>query len=85
MRLLERGLSSADKGEIQLNTSEIEQSLGTGLYASREITLVKGVGATVWDEYGKEYIDCTAGVGVANIGHSHPALVEAILQPGGKS
>ena len=66
-----------------MNTSEIEQSLGTGLYASREITLVKGDGATVWDDSGKQYIDCTAGAGVANIGHSHPALVEAIHEQAG--
>ena len=61
-----------------MNLAETEQSLGVGVYAGREITLVKGEGALVWDDTGKEYIDCTAGVGVANIGHSHPELVAAI-------
>ena len=61
-----------------MKISELETSLGTGSYASRDITLVKGSGATVWDNSGKQYIDCTAGVGVANIGHCHPELVDAI-------
>lgn len=61
-----------------MKISELETSLGTGSYASRDITLVKGSGATVWDDSGKQYIDCTAGVGVANIGHCHPELVDAI-------
>ncbi len=61
-----------------MKISELETSLGTGSYASRDITLVKGSGATVWDDSGKQYIDCTAGIGVANIGHCHPELVDAI-------
>ncbi len=66
-----------------MKISELETSLGTGSYASREITLVKGSGATVWDDTGKQYIDCTAGVGVANIGHCHPELVDAIHKQAG--
>lgn len=30
--------------------------------------IVKGQGAQVWDEEGKEYIDFTAGIGVTNLG-----------------
>ncbi len=59
---------------------EQEQALGTGVYASRETALVRGSGATVWDDQGRAYIDCSAGIGVANIGHSHPRLVEAVTQ-----
>ncbi len=67
-----------------MRISELETSLGTGSYASREVTLVKGSGATVWDDTGKQYIDCTAGVGVANIGHCHPELVDAVHTQAGK-
>lgn len=42
------------------------------------LAIVEGKGSRVWDIYGKEYIDLTAGWGVTSIGHSHPALVEAI-------
>ncbi len=34
----------------------------------------------MWDVSGKEYIDLIAGISVANTGHSHPAVVEAVQQ-----
>jgi acetylornithine/LysW-gamma-L-lysine aminotransferase len=39
---------------------------------------VRGKGATVWDRDGKAYIDCIAGHGIVNIGHSNEAVVAAI-------
>ena len=35
-------------------------------------------GTRVWDENGREYIDLTAGFGVAVLGHSNPRIREAI-------
>ena len=32
----------------------------------------------MWDADGKEYIDLIAGISVCNIGHRHPAVIEAI-------
>ncbi len=61
-----------------MNSSEQEKSFGIGVYGSRGITLVKGSGATVWDDQGREYIDCTAGIGVASVGHGNMELAEAI-------
>ena len=57
-----------------------EDRLGVGVYQKRGLVLVRGRGARVWDATGREYIDCVAGVGVANLGHCHPAVVEAIRQ-----
>jgi len=39
---------------------------------------VKGKGCLLWDEQGNEYIDFVSGLGVNNIGHSHPFVVDAI-------
>jgi acetylornithine/LysW-gamma-L-lysine aminotransferase len=50
----------------------------SGLYAKHPIALVRGQGAKLWDSQGREYIDCMAGHGVANLGHAHPAVAEAI-------
>ena len=36
-------------------------------------------GYHVWDTEGKRYIDFTSGIFVANIGHSHPKVLQAIL------
>jgi acetylornithine/N-succinyldiaminopimelate aminotransferase len=43
-----------------------------------KVALVRGEGAHVWDEDGKEYVDLLAGIAVNALGHGHPALVAAI-------
>ncbi|AKB30777.1 Acetylornithine aminotransferase [Methanosarcina siciliae HI350] len=47
-------------------------------YGHQPLVLSKGKGAVVQDIYGKEYIDCVAGIAVNNVGHCHPAVVKAI-------
>ncbi len=42
------------------------------------VTLVRGEGAWVWDDKGKQYLDFIAGWAVDSLGHCHPALVNAL-------
>ena len=35
-------------------------------------------GAVIYDIEGREFIDFAGGIGVMNVGHSHPRVVEAI-------
>jgi acetylornithine/succinyldiaminopimelate/putrescine aminotransferase len=42
------------------------------------LNIVKAEGSKMWDADGKEYIDLIAGISVCNIGHRHPAVIEAI-------
>jgi acetylornithine/succinyldiaminopimelate/putrescine aminotransferase len=42
------------------------------------LEIVKAEGAVLYDARGKEYIDLIGGISVANTGHRHPAVVEAI-------
>jgi acetylornithine/N-succinyldiaminopimelate aminotransferase len=49
-----------------------------GTYKRFPIVLVKGSGAKVWDNDGKEYLDFLAGIAVCSLGHSYPKVVEAI-------
>ncbi|MDN7132281.1 aspartate aminotransferase family protein [Halomonas sp. MC140] len=42
------------------------------------ICIARGRNAEVWDESGLRYIDFVGGIGVLNIGHSHPAVVDAV-------
>lgn len=42
------------------------------------LNIVKAEGSKLWDADGKEYIDLIAGISVCNVGHRHPAVVEAI-------
>jgi 4-aminobutyrate aminotransferase/(S)-3-amino-2-methylpropionate transaminase len=38
----------------------------------------RAAGANVWDVDGNRFVDLTAGFGVANAGHAHPRVVDAI-------
>lgn len=60
-----------------------ESAHTSGFYPKREIAIVRGKGARVWDDQGREYIDCVGGHGVAIVGHCNPAVVEAIRRQAG--
>jgi len=44
------------------------------------VTLVRGKGARVWDDKGKEYLDCVCGLAVNCLGHCHPVVADAISE-----
>jgi acetylornithine/N-succinyldiaminopimelate aminotransferase len=44
------------------------------------LEIVKADCCTLYDAAGKEYIDLIGGISVANIGHRHPKVIEAIQQ-----
>lgn len=52
--------------------------VGQTSQAPLALNIVKAEGCKLWDADGKEYIDLIAGISVCNIGHRHPAVVEAI-------
>lgn len=52
----------------------------SGVYAKRDLTIVRGEGVWLWDDQGRRYIDCTGGYGCANLGHVHPAVQRAIAE-----
>ena len=66
-----------------MNIIALESRYTSGLYPKRNLALVRGQGARVWDEQGREYIDCMSGHGVAIVGHCNPAVVEAICRQAG--
>ncbi|MFN8544214.1 MAG: aminotransferase class III-fold pyridoxal phosphate-dependent enzyme [Candidatus Binatia bacterium] len=42
------------------------------------LVVARAAGATVWDTAGRAHLDLLAGMGVANVGHTHPAVVAAV-------
>jgi acetylornithine/LysW-gamma-L-lysine aminotransferase len=62
----------------QADWIELEAQHTSGVYPKRPLAIVRGEGARVWDADGRAYIDCAGGQGAANLGHAHPAIVEAI-------
>jgi len=65
-------------GAREMSYRQTEDQFSVGVYQKRDLVIVRGDGARVWDESGREYVDCVAGIGVANVGHCHPAVVAAI-------
>lgn len=47
-------------------------------YGSRATAIVEGEGTWCRDAEGREYLDFLGGIAVNNVGHRHPAVVEAI-------
>ena len=47
-------------------------------YGTPQLALVRGRGAVVVDEVGKEYVDLVGGIAVNALGHAHPAVVAAV-------
>ncbi len=72
---------------LQMNRREIRESykkyVNPGLANMLSMLdfdkhFVKAEGMQVWDEDGKEYLDCLAGYGALNLGHNHPGIIEAV-------
>ena len=55
-----------------------EDAHTSGLYTKRPLAIVRGDGALLYDEDGREYIDCVGGQGSANLGHGNVAVADAI-------
>ena len=67
-----------------MSSRDIESRFGFEVYSKRDLTIVRGSNATLWDDAGKAYIDCTAGHGVANVGHANPEVAKAICEQAGR-
>jgi len=55
-----------------------EDAHTSGLYTKRQLAIVRGDGALLYDEDGREYIDCVGGQGSANLGHGNTAVADAL-------
>ena len=47
-------------------------------YAPGGFVPVRGLGARVWDQAGREYIDLAGGIAVSSVGHAHPTMIRAL-------
>jgi acetylornithine/LysW-gamma-L-lysine aminotransferase len=61
-----------------MDVRTIEGRYTSGVYPKRELVLVRGEGAYVWDEAGRRYLDATGGQGAALLGHNPPAVRAAL-------
>lgn len=47
-------------------------------YGRFDVVFEKGLGCKLYDDNGNEYLDFVSGVAVNSLGHSHPAIINAI-------
>ncbi|MCE2512900.1 MAG: acetylornithine/succinylornithine family transaminase [Acidimicrobiia bacterium] len=52
-------------------------------YGTPPVTFVRGVGAELWDDRGRRYLDFLCGLAVTGLGHAHPAVAEAVAAQAG--
>ncbi|MGH7776126.1 MAG: 4-aminobutyrate--2-oxoglutarate transaminase [Candidatus Dormibacterales bacterium] len=49
-----------------------------GVSATHPIFAARAGGSRLWDVEGRSYVDFTGGIGVMNVGHGHPRVLEAV-------
>lgn len=57
-----------------------EQHVPRGVVTAHPLVIERAKGAEVWDVEGNRYLDFVGGIGVLNVGHNHPAVVEAVTK-----
>jgi len=62
------------------NWQELEHQYFMNTVERVPVTLVRGQGARVWDEDGREYLDFVGGWAVNSLGHCHPVVVDALAE-----
>jgi succinylornithine aminotransferase len=50
------------------------------VYSPASFIPVRAQGSWIWDQAGKDYIDFAGGIAVNALGHSHPALRQALIE-----
>ena len=60
-----------------LTIAEREAAAVLQTYARAPVAFVRGDGCRLYDENGKEYLDCLAGIAVVAVGHANPAVAAA--------
>lgn len=48
------------------------------------LEITRAEGSYVYDQQGRKYLDLLSGMGVANVGHGHPAVVSAVREQAGR-
>ncbi|SFV65424.1 Acetylornithine aminotransferase [hydrothermal vent metagenome] len=63
-----------------MNLEQLDKKYILQTYGRNYTNFIKGVGSTLFDENGQDYIDFASGIGVNSIGHANPVLAEALCQ-----
>jgi acetylornithine/N-succinyldiaminopimelate aminotransferase len=53
-------------------------------YVRNPVEFLRGEGSRLWDDAGNEYLDFLTGISVAQLGHCHPHVVDAVRDQAGR-
>jgi ornithine--oxo-acid transaminase len=62
------------------SSADLEHRYGAHHYDPLPVVLVRGEGATLWDEHGRRYLDMMSSYSAVSHGHCHPRLVRALAE-----
>lgn len=66
------------------DSAALERDHLLAVFAKRPLTIVRGDNARLWDDRGREYLDCVSAHGVSNLGHGHPHVAAALREQAGR-
>lgn len=58
----------------------MDSAIARGETSLSSIFVERAAGSEMWDVEGKRYIDFATGIGVCNTGHTHPKVIDAVIQ-----
>lgn len=74
-----KDMSIAEQTKNSQYFIELEEKHGAHNYHPLPVVLDKGEGVFVWDVEGKKYYDFLSAYSAVNQGHSHPKIVDALI------
>ncbi len=63
-----------------MNLEQTDKAFVLSTYARNYTNFVSGIGATLYDEDNRDYIDFASGIAVNSVGHANQVLTEAIAE-----
>jgi 4-aminobutyrate aminotransferase/(S)-3-amino-2-methylpropionate transaminase len=64
--------------EMQKLIEERNASVARGIVTAHPIFAARAEGTYLWDTEGNRFLDFVGGIGVQNVGHNHPKVIDAV-------
>ncbi len=73
------GRVKVEKQSTQAELTELRaRFIPRGITSAHPVAAARAKGSEIWDVDGRRYIDFAGGIGVMNVGHGHPRVMEAV-------
>ncbi len=73
------GRVMVEKQSTQAELSELRtRFVPRGITSAHPVVAARAKGSEIWDVDGRRYVDFAGGIGVMNVGHSHPRVMAAV-------